>query len=73
MTPEEEVMEVEEDMKEKEGIEAEEEVEEHLAEDEDRSSIIIVDNKVTSHDIFRRLPIPIAKLPIMLLKNVDCC
>ena len=53
MTLEEEVIEVEEDMKEEEDIEAKEEFEEHLAEDEDRSSIIIVDNKVTSHETVR--------------------
>ena len=48
MTPEEEVMEDEEDMKEEVDKEAEEEVKEHLADEEDRSSIIIVDNRVTS-------------------------
>ena len=53
MTPEEEVMEAEEDMKEEVDTEAEEEVEEHLAKDEDQSSIIIVDNKVTSHETIR--------------------
>ena len=69
-TPEEEVMEVEEDMKEEVDIEVEEEVEEHLTEDEDRLSIITMDSRVTSHEIVRRLPITIVKLPIMLLKNV---
>ena len=56
---------------EEEDTEAEEEVEEHLAEDEDRSSVIIADNKVTLHETVRRLPVPIAKLPIMILKNVQ--
>ena len=46
MTLEEEDMEVMEDMKEEEYTEAEE----HLVEDEDQSSVIIVDNKVTSHE-----------------------
>ena len=55
---------------EEEDTEAEEEVEEHLAEDEDRSSVIIADNKVTLHETVRRLPVPTAKLLIMLLKNV---
>ena len=73
MTPEVEVMEAMEDMKEEEDTEVKEEVEEHLAKDKDRSSIIIVDNKVTSHETVRRLLVPIAKLPIMLLKNVQCC
>lgn len=50
MTLEEEVMEVVEDMKEEKDTKAEEEVNEHLAEDEDQSSIIIVENKVTSHE-----------------------
>ena len=56
MTPEEEDMEamedtkVVEDMKVKEDTEAEEGVEEHLAEEEDRSSVIIVDSRVTSHE-----------------------
>ena len=49
-TPEEEVMEAEEDMKEVEDTEVEEEVEKHLAKDKDRSSIIIVDNKVNSYE-----------------------
>ena len=57
-------------MKEEVDTEAEEEVEEHLAEEEDRSSVITVDNKVTLPEIVRRLPVPIAKLSIMLLKNV---
>ena len=72
-TPEQEVMEVVEDMKEEEDIEAKEEVEAHLAEDEDQLSIIIVDNKVTSHETVQRLLVPIAKLPITLLKSVQCC
>ena len=68
-TPEKEVMEDKEDMKEEEDTEAKEEVEKHLVEDEDRSSVIIVDNKVTSHETVRRLPFPTAKLPITLLKS----
>lgn len=48
-TLEEEVVEVVEDMKEEEDIEVEEEVEEQLADDKDRLSIIIMDNRVTSH------------------------
>ena len=46
--PKEEVMEAEEDMKEEVDTEAKEEVKEHLAEEEDRSSTITVDNRVTS-------------------------
>ena len=48
-TSENEVMEGEEDMKEEVDTEAKEEVKEPLAEEEDRSSIITVDNRVTSH------------------------
>ena len=47
-TLEEEVMEGKEDIKGEVDTMAEEEVEEHLAKEEDRSSIIIVDNRVTS-------------------------
>ena len=72
-TPKVEVMEVVEDMKEEEDIEVEEEVEENLAKDEDGSSVITVDNKVTLHETAQRLPVPTTKLPIMLLKNVQCC
>ena len=43
-------MELKEDMKEELDIEVEEEVEEHLVEEEDQSSVIIVDNRVTSHE-----------------------
>ena len=50
MTPEEEVMKSEEDMKGEVDTEAKEEVEEHLAEEDDRSSIITMDNRVTSHE-----------------------
>ena len=49
-TPEEEDMEAEEDMKDVVDIEAEEGVEEHLVEGEDRSSTITVDSRVTSHE-----------------------
>ena len=49
-TPKEEDMEVVEDMKAMEATEVEEGVEEHLAKDEDRSSVITVDNRVTSHE-----------------------
>ena len=62
-------MEAMEDMKVVEDIEAEEGVEEHLVEDEDQSSVITIDNRVTSHETIRRLPVPIVKLPIMLLKS----
>ena len=44
---EEEVMEGKEDMNEKVDIEVEEEVKEHLEEEEDRSSAITVDNRVS--------------------------
>jgi hypothetical protein len=69
MTPEEEDMEDVEDTKVEEDSEAKEGVEEHLAEDEDRSSIITGDNRVTSHETVRRLLVTIVNLPIMLLKN----
>ena len=49
-TLEEEDMEVMEDTKVMEDIEAEEGVEEHLAEDEDQSSAITADNRVTLHE-----------------------
>ena len=49
-TSEEEVMEAEEDMKAQVDTEAEEEVDENLAEDKDQSYVITVDNKVTSHE-----------------------
>ena len=49
-TSKEEDMEAVEDTKVKEDTEVEEGVEEHLAEDEDQSSIITMDNKVTSHE-----------------------
>ena len=71
-TSEEGVMHLEEDMKEEVDTKAEEEVEEPLVKEEDRSSIIIVDNKVTSPKTTRRLHVPTVKLPIMLLKNVQC-
>ena len=48
--PEEEDMETEEDTKIMEDIEAEEGVEEHLAEDKDQSSIITMDSRVTSRE-----------------------
>lgn len=51
-----------------EDIEVEEGVEEHLAEDEDQSSVITADNRVTLHEIVRRLHIPIVNLLIMLLR-----
>ena len=70
MTPQEEVMEDEEDMKEEVDIEAEEEVEEHLAKEEDRSSVITVDNRVTSPKAVPRLHVPIVKFPTMLSKTV---
>jgi recombinational DNA repair protein RecT len=67
---EEEVMEDEEDMKEELDIEVEEEVEEHLVEEEDQSSVIIVDNRVTSPETIPRLHVHIVNLPTMLLKTV---
>ena len=72
-TPEEEVMEDEEDMKEGVDTEAEEEFKEHLAKEEDWSSIITMDNRVTSHETVQWLPVTIVKLPIMLLKNAQYC
>ena len=43
-------MEVMEDMKVEEAIEAEEGVEKHLVEEEGRSSVITMNNRVTSHE-----------------------
>jgi len=68
-SPEQEDIEVEEDTKVVEDTEAEEGVKEHLAKDEDRSSAITVDSRVTSHEIVRRLPVPIVNLSMMLLKS----
>ena len=73
MTPEEEDMEVMVDTKVVADTKAEEEVEEHLAGDEDRLSVITADNRVTSHETFRRLHVPIVKLPIMLLRSAQYC
>ena len=70
MTPQEEVMEDEEDMKEEVDIEAEEEVEEHLAKEEDRSSAITLDNRVTSPETVPRLHVHTVKLPTMLSKTI---
>ena len=70
-TPEEEVMEAEEDMKGEVDTEAEEEIEEHLAEEENRSSVITADNRVTSHETIQWLHVPIVKLPTMLLKTAQ--
>ena len=70
MTPEEEVMEDEEDMKEEVDTEAKEEVKEHLAEEEDWSSVIVVDNRATSPETTQQLHVPIVKLPTMLSKTV---
>ena len=72
-TPEEEDMEVVEDTKVMEDTEAEEGVEEHLAKVEGRSSATTVDSRVTSDEIVRQLPVPIVKLPIMLLKSAQYC
>ena len=69
MTPEEEDMEAMEDMKVEEDIEAKE----HFTEDEDQSSVITMDNRVTSHETVRRLPVTIVKLSIMLFKNAQYC
>ena len=63
MTPEEEVMEDEEDMKE----EVDTEVEETLAKEEDQSFVITVDNRVTLHETVGWLHVSIVKIPIMLL------
>ena len=68
-TLEAEDMEVMEDTKVMEHTEAEEGVKEHLAKDEDQSSAITVDNRVTSHETIQQLPIPIVKPSIMLLKS----
>ena len=51
-------------------IEAVEEVEENLAEEEDRLSIITVDNKVTLPETAPQLHVPILNLPTMLSKIV---
>jgi hypothetical protein len=53
MTPKEEDMEAKEDTKVVEDIEAEEGVDEHLAEDKDKSSVITTDNRDTSHETVR--------------------
>ena len=71
MTPQEEAMELEEYMKEEVDIEAEEEFEEPLAEEEDRSSVITMDNRVTLHETVRWSHVFIVKLPIMLLKTAQ--
>ena len=73
MTLKEEDMEVVEDTKVMEDTEAEEGVKEHLVEVKDRLFAITVDNKVTSHEIFRQLPAPIVKPSIMLLKSSRYC
>ena len=70
-TPQEEATELEEDMKEEVDIEAEEEVEEHLDEEEDQSSIIAVDNRVTSPETIPWLHVHTTKLPTMLSKTVQ--
>jgi hypothetical protein len=66
-TPEEEVMEGEEDMKE----EVDTEAEEPLVEEEDQSFVITMDNRVTSPETAPRLHVPIVKLPTMLSKTVQ--
>ena len=71
MTPQEEVMEDEEDMKEEVDTEAKEEVQEHLAEEEDQSSAINVDNRVISLETALQLHVPTAKIPTMLSKTVQ--
>ena len=63
-------MEDEENMKEEVDTEAEEEVEEPLAKEEDQSSVITMDNKVTSPKIVPQLHVPTVKLPTMLSKIV---
>ena len=69
MALEEEVMEDKEDMKEEVDTEAKEEVEEPLAEEEHWSSVITMDNRVTSLETAPRLHVPIVKLPTMLSKT----
>ena len=64
-------MELEEDMKEEVDTEAKEEVEEHLDEEEDRSSIITMDSKVTLPETIPRLHVHTVKLPTMLSKTVQ--
>ena len=71
MTPEEDVMEDEEDMKEEVDTKDEEKVEEPVAEEEDRSFVITVDNKVTSSETITWLHVPIVKLPTMLSKTIQ--
>ena len=71
MTPKEEAMELEQDMKEEVDIEDEEEVEEPLAEEEDQLSVITVDNRDTSPETVPWLHVHTAKLPTMLLKTVQ--
>ena len=61
MTPQED----EEDMKE----EVDTEAEEHLVEEEDQSSAIIVDNRVTSPETVPWLHVPTVNLPTMLSKT----
>ena len=64
-------MEDEEDMKEEVDTEDEEEVEDHLAEEEDRSSAITVDNRVTLPETALQLHVTTAKHPTMLSKTVQ--
>ena len=73
MTPEEEDMEAVEDMEVMEDKEAEEGFKENLAEVEGQSSATTMDNKVTLHGTIRRLPAPIIKPSITLLKSARCC
>ena len=56
-----------------EDIEAEEGVEENLDEVKGRSFAITMDSRVTSHETIRRLPAPIVKPSITLLKSAHCC
>ena len=64
-------MELEEDMKEEVDIEANEEVEEHLEVEEDRSSVITVDNMVTFPETVPQLHVYTVKLPTMLSKTIQ--
>ena len=64
-------MEGEEDMKEEVDTEDEEEVEEPLAEEEDRLYVITMDNRVTSPKTVPWLHVHTAKLPTMLSKTVQ--
>ena len=56
-----------------EDTKAEEGVKEDLAEVEDRSYAITMDNNVTLHETARRLPATTIKPSITLLNSAQCC